>query len=567
MTIFRKIIQNIVPIIIISFAVIFTYWDLPKTFFQQDEWLGFARMISYEATGGVENVLKIPFILGKGHFTPLSYYQLYFEFKLFGLSFEPFVLVSIFTHIVNSVLLFYFVSLLLKNKFLALCSALVFAVGVISNQAVSWIGTSTNTQGAILFLLLSLIFILKYFHNNQKINYHIALFFFFTGLLFKETILFFFILAPIMWFLFGDKIGRREFYLFMKPLIFLGFIYLLLRASLFLIPSSIGVTSANTVNLSLTADVVRLIFAPFKIIPQAIIPQQYLINISDMALFYLYRQYGFPNPYISQTVLFGQVIPYLSIPIILIGFIFYKLALLKKIIDLARSIIFSLVFIMLSSLPFAFIPGDLADFPMYESRHLHAATIGVSVFLVVVLWTIVKGLVKKSKHAYLVMLILLVSLLLFHFNLTRTEIYKVVNVSTARRNISDFIKMSYPKLPQKVVFYTESNTSYYGMPQEEKALPVQINFGLILLVTYNQSSNFPPCLFDFDHESFHMLNQRYEECDGRGFGYFRDYDKLVNAVKENNISMDNIISFSWNGKEGEIRDITSEIKERVRKEP
>ena len=64
-----------------------------------------------------------------------------------------------------------------------------------------------------------------------------------------------------------------------------------------------------------------------------------------------------------------------------------------------------------------------------------------------------------------------------------------------------------------------------------------------------------------------MLNQRYEECDGRGFGYFRDYDKLVNAVKENNISMDNIISFSWNGKEGEIRDITSEIKERVRKEP
>lgn len=569
MIILRKILRNIIPILIIFCAVVFAYWDIPKTFFQQDEWISFARMIVYETTGGIENVLRLPFIQGRGHFTPLSYYQLYLEFKLFGLSFEPFALISIFTHIVNSLLLFYFANLLLKNKFLAFCSGLIFAVGVVSNQAVTWIAASPNTQGAVLFLLLSLIFILKYLQSDKKRSYYMGLFFFFIGMLFKEIILFFFILAPLMWVLFAQKSGKRNLYLFLKPLIIFGFIYFLIRASLFLVPSPVFMQKGNTVNLSFKTDIVRLASSPFKILPQAIIPQQYLINVSDIATFYFYPQYtnnGLINAYFSQTAVFGQVIPLLSIPIILIGFFIYKLLLFKKENNLAKAVVFSLFLVALSGLPFAFIPGDLADLPIYEPRNLHVAVIGASIFLVLIVYGIVRFFLKQNKYAYPLFFFILMPFLLMHLYLTRAEVYRVVNVSNVRKYVLESIKKSYPKLPQKVVFYTQSDTAYYGMPIEEKALPVQVGFGWMLLVWYQKDEKFPVCLFDFEPEAFHMLTQRYRECDERGFGYFRDYDKLINAIRENNISADSIIAYFWKGKTKDFKDITKQLRIKIKKD-
>ena len=562
--------RKLFPAVFLFCIIVLTYWDLPKTFFQQDEWLTFGRMILRETAGGAGDVLSYPFFGGKGHFTPLAYYQLYLQFKFFGLSLEPIVYISIVTHVVNSLLFFYFAYLLLKNKFLAFCSSLFFAVESISNQAVTWIGASTNTQGAVLFLLLSLIFTLKYFQSNRKRNYYMGLIFVFIGLLFKETILFFFILLPLMWFLFEQKKGRRNFYSFLKPLIISGFVYVLMRVFLLFV-SFVNIVQSSKINsLPFTFDIVRLILLPFKILPQSIFPQQYLINISDIATFYFFPQYvsqeGLVNPYFSQTVVFGQVIPLLSIPILLIGFIFYKLLFRRKEVILSKIVVFSLAFIMLSSLPLGFIFGDVGSFPIYESRHLHVAAIGVSIFLVVGLYGVVKFFLKRSKYIPLVLFVVLTPILLTHFILTRMEIDRLVRISIPRKSILQSIITSYPRLPQKIVFYTESDTAYYGMPIEEKALPAQINFGLILLVWYQKNENFPPCLFDFNPQTFHMLAQRYIECDGRGFGYFRDYDKLISAIKENNLSFDNIIAYSWHGKTGELQDITEQIKIKIRED-
>ena len=555
--------------LILFLIVILAYWNLPKTFFQQDEWLSFGKMIFYETTGGVGNVLLVPFLFGKGHFTPLSYYQLYLEFKLFGLSFEPYVYVSIVTHIVNSLLLFYFVYLLLKNKFLAFCSALFFAVESISSQAVTWIGASPNTQGTVLFLLLSLIFIFKYLQNNQKRSYYIALVFFFVGLLFKETILFFFILVLLMWILFGQKKSRKNFVSFLKPLIILGFIYVLIRASLFFVSLANIVPSSKFLNQPFTFDIIRLILLPFKILPQSMFSQHYLIGLSDMATLFFYPQQAFGeivNPYFSQTVVFGQVIPFLSIPILLIGFIAYKLLLKRKEVVFSRIIIFSLAFIMLSSLPLAFILGDAGSLPIYESRHFHMAAIGVGIFLVVGLYAVVNFFLKQSKYVYPILFVILAPILLMHLMLTRTEIDRLVRISIPRESILKSIITSYPKLPQKAVFYTESDTAYYGMPIEEKMLPVQIGFGSMLLVWYQKNEKFPSCLFDFDVQAYDMRYQGYKECSGRGFGYFRDYDKLVVAIKENNISANDIIAYSWKGKTEELKDITEQIRSKIKRD-
>jgi len=551
---------------VIIASVLFAYWELPKTFFQQDEWIGFGIMIYQELKGGLENILISPILQGRGHFSPLIFYQNYLEFKFFGLSLEPYTYVSITTHIANSLLLFYFVYLLLKNKFLAFCSSLVFSINSVSSQAVTWMATSPITQGAVFFLLLSLILTLKYFKNNNKKNYYIGLAFFSVGILSKETVLFLFILYPLMWFLFAGIKSRKHFYLFLKPLVVLGFIYILVRVSLFFVPSQVGTTSGNTVNLDVVSDIVRLIISPFRILPQAIIPQHYLINFSDMATLFFYPQQasgGIVNPYFSQTIVFGQVIPLLSAPILLVGFIVYKFFLRKKEYIFSRALVFSLLLITLSGLPFAFIPGEIANFPIYESRHLHVASIGVSIFLVLILYALVKFFLKKSKYVPLVLFIILIPILLAHLTLTRMEINKTVAISTTRKNILESIKMSYPRIPKKAVFYIESNMSYYGLPIEEKIFPFQSNFGHMLIVWYQNIEKFPGCFYEGEFLRG-LLKQGYKDCGGRGFGYFRDYDKLIYTINENKIPVNNIIAYSWNGKTEKFKDITREVRTKIK---
>ena len=127
------------------------------------------------------------------------------------------------------------------------------------------------------------------------------------------------------------------------------------------------------------------------------------------------------------------------------------------------------------------------------------------------------------------------------------------------------MKSSYPSLPQNVIFFTQSDTAYYGMPDNEKSLPVQIGFGKMLMIWYQKEENYPRCMYEGQF-LLHLLEEGYRNCEDSGFGYFRDYAKLLNAVKTNNIPVGNVISYSWNGKTEEFRDITIEVQDRLRKE-
>ena len=124
------------------------------------------------------------------------------------------------------------------------------------------------------------------------------------------------------------------------------------------------------------------------------------------------------------------------------------------------------------------------------------------------------------------------------------------------------IEEAYPKFPQKVIFFTQSDSSYYGLPKEEKVLPIQSGFGRMLLVWYQDKEKFSGCLYEnlFLHG---LLSQGYKQCDVRGFGYFRDYDKLAEAVRQNQIQPENIIAYSWNGKTQKFTSITEQIRRKL----
>src|SRR3989344_5325801 len=63
---------DIILLVFITFCIIFTYWNLPNTFFQQDEWYGFNIYNQREGLDVFNFIKEVFFTFGKTHYTPLA---------------------------------------------------------------------------------------------------------------------------------------------------------------------------------------------------------------------------------------------------------------------------------------------------------------------------------------------------------------------------------------------------------------------------------------------------------------------------------------------------------------
>jgi hypothetical protein len=153
----------------------------------------------------------------------------------------------------------------------------------------------------------------------------------------------------------------------------------------------------------------------------------------------------------------------------------------------------------------------------------------------------------------------------FHYQNIQRDLITLEKRSVIRKSLLTAVQNDYPKLPEKVIFFTQSDRSYYGMPTSEPTLPVQSGFGRMLLIWYQKTENFPGCLYS-DQFLHDFISQGYRYCDNRGFGYFRDYQKLIEAVRSNNIPLENIIAFSWTSENETFVDMTAEFRKRLRQD-
>ena len=84
----------------------------------------------------------------------------------------------------------------------------------------------------------------------------------------------------------------------------------------------------------------------------------------------------------------------------------------------------------------------------------------------------------------------------------------------------------------------------------------------MILVWYQDDEHFPSCLYE--NQFLHGLREQgYRECNGRSFGYVREYAKLAGIVKTYDVPIDSVIAFSWNGKKESFTDITKTIQEKL----
>ncbi len=567
---FKSLLSQFDIIILVAIAcfIILAYWSLPDTFFQQDEWWAFGIYNIKNGLGGTGYFIKEALInFEKVHYSPLAALGFYLQYKLFDLHFSFYAYVSIFMHIANTVAVFVFIKQLVKSRYVAFLSSIIFATNSVSNQAVSWIAASLNTQSATFFSLVFYILFLQFLKNKEKSKKILTLAFcaLVIGLLFKEIVAPF-LLVPVFYFLYYS--GNKSFVpikkIFTPFIVFLS-LYLLLRFIMYLnAPPIFGSGNVELVQAGIQNYIYRAVALPFRVITQSLIPQNYLLSISEYFIQLSYPQFSYSDgsvdAVIRETIAYDMICFFISILIMTAAFFSYKY--FKNTNKyFAKGIVLFLFIAIFSPILIIFIPGKAGYVSLIESRHLYSGSFAVAGFLVLTFFGFLSRITKNKAKTTLFIIVLIIVIL--NIWKVRNDINELKKISILRKYILTEIMSKYPNLSDKIIIYTTSDKAYYGMPDKEKILPIQVGFGWMLLVWYSRNEHFPSCLYDTTL-FLDILGEGYKECGGRGFGYFRDYDKLIDVVNKNGITTEEIIAYNWDSQKEKFTDISFKIIDKVK---
>ncbi|KKS65486.1 MAG: hypothetical protein UV33_C0002G0007 [Candidatus Daviesbacteria bacterium GW2011_GWA1_42_6] len=550
----NKIKSSLIPIILIILAVAVSYSNLTGSFFEQDEWHSFGYYTYLSSLDGLEFFQTILQNDPLAHFTPLSLFFKMEFYRLFGLNSSAYFFASITFHVLVSLTVYFLALQLTKKKLPAALGGLFFAVNSSHYQAVTWLGTFEGAELSTLFGALSLIGFLIFLDTKRKVLLNLSLLSILIALLFKETALtFLLLLATLIVF---KETGKNKVYTLLKLGGILLF-YILLRSSYLIFGSRGEVAINQEAGNTFLMTGYNVLSLPIKVFSQVLLPNELMVDITNKATtpFGLYQYFG-KGPWILENALRYD---FLMIPAGLI--ICLVLFLIGRRLSIKLPFYLGLLMIIFTLLPFLVLKKYLIYF---DSRYLYTATVGFSL----IISTIIAYLMNDQKFtqtwflklgASLAVLAIIFSM---HLIALKDTIDTHVKLGSLRKQILSKLVYDNPKLPKNAVFYTESDSVYYGLPDQEKILPFQSGFGQTLLVYYQQNEQYSYKFYK-DFFLWEISEQGYRETDGRGFGYYHNFDLLKKDLKQYNIPTDSIIAYSWNSKASTLINITDEVKARL----
>jgi len=560
--------SHICSITIIFLAIGIAYGHLLKGFFLQDEWWTFGDIFFTQGEGVIGYLKYNLMALGKVHAIPISAVIPYIEYILFGINFSYYAVVSLMIHFFSSLAVYYLSLLLIRRRFLAVLVALLFAVNGISYPAVTWVA-AINTQIVVLFSLLCLIFMFLHVKLKLEKKYLLtSLLFLLLALFSNESAFALFLILPVFWIILAGKIDRKIIRKVISPLFFLGLLYLVVRIPIWILAKPIYLEHAQLLTQpNIIVFLYRLAVLSMRILSQAIISQSALLRISEVVMRLGYPQFIAPdnaaNPYLRETIFFDLVNFSIAIALFLLSVYIYFYLKKNKMYAELKAFLIALCLTILSGVMLIFIPGKAGFVALFEPKHLYLVSAGASMFFVLVIYVLALMISKKRKAVTVLMLIFFIPIFLLNAYQIRSNMKELTKTGALRKSFLVRVREQHPDLAKKTVFYLNSNKAYYGMSVEETNLPVQIGFGRMLLVWYQDTENFPTCFYANNY-LLELLSQDYLECDGRGFGYYREYDKLVESVEKNEIPIDNVIAYSWVDRGKRFTDITGQIQEKLK---
>lgn len=492
------------------------YSSIWWVFFQHEEWAAFGNFFS--------GVYIPTFAPAVAHYVPFTVLFVQLYFKLFQLNSYGYVFVSLASHILIVFLVYKIAYKLLTKPWLALLVAGFFALNASSHQATSWLVANTNTHMSTIFALLSILAIVDW----KKI--WLSMFLLIIALLFKETPIALFIFLP---FLVSENWNRLK-------ILISGGIYFVFRFSMLFFARSHIDDRLVTETQSLYEVVTNLFTFPAKMFAESLFPIRLLLSLAK-------HLSGSASDYFVENVSL-QIIYWL----IFIGFVGGSWYLIRKSKDfkLKKTVVFGLLFFFVNSLIYVLSPGRGGSIPVVDSRNLYFPLIGFSIYLISVIY-----ILFKNKAVWIIL-----ALIGIHVVWLNKELISLANIGRERKAILEQVKLENPKLSQRTVFYMESDKPFYGMADDQKIFPFQINLGYTLIVWYWPSERFPRGFGDQTKFLYGMTEEGYREDGGRGIGYFRDFKSLQEAVLKYNLPKESIIAYHYDSGTKRTINITKETR-------
>ena len=540
----RGIVDLVVWFLLLGLILI-TYQDLPKTFFQQDEWASVGLAFS-EGSFAVVNHFSLA-ELAAGKVRVLGTMLNNILLLRFPFTMTPYITLALGVHWLNSVLVYIFSYQFTKRRFIAIIAAFYFSVASISSGAVTWFSAHATAIPNAFFVLISLIWYMKYLQNADTRFRNASFVSAILGFLFKESSIFLFLLLPLLSVLFGKTRRKLKEVVVDHWLVLLYFVFVVVVRTVGLL----GDEGQQGVFVTLQSNTfVRLVthafFYPLLSFSQMYIPPEIMGKATSL----FQAQGGLARVAISDRLAF-----YASIALVVFSFwVAYRNKLSS------RAIHFFIIYCMLSFLPFAVLDRPFSSY--LESRYYYLGVIGASILLGIFFDFILSMFRKKRIQLFVIVLaiFLLTAGIYKNSMFVRREITRQVIAADERKQFLGTLKEIYPDLPNNPIIYiTGDSPGFYGLA--DLSVPFQQGMGYTLMVWYFDTGKVPKSLLS-DMFLWNINDQGYRESEGRGFGYFWDLKRLTREFQTNpHLSADQVVAFQYIAGEKKLVDITSQTKE------
>lgn len=551
----KKIGLSFLSLIFCTFLIwILSYARVPYIFFQQDELMGFG-LFNLRGLGMLLSGLGFKDVV---HFVPVTMSISYSIYKLFGLNQLPYNLIGLTFHTINGILIYILAQKIFKNRVFSILTTILFFASSAGMELVMWPVINLNTV-SLTFSLISIYVLISAYLKKGYLGYRESLYIsilFLLSVFSVEYAAGLMFLIPLVSLLMDKKNKGFKKLSSLTPFFITTAVYLVFRfAPVFF---SSGPTAFDSVtSVGLMDKLIGMIEMPFIYFGQLFFGQQLLIGVSQIISVIFFNNTA--NTQYAEGVLYKYVASLLGIGIIFLVIKGIKIA--RKIDgSLSKYLIIFMMFVIFSAIPFIFVPGKM--FSIFPSRYLYFGAVGYSFLITTVFYVLVK--LKNGKHLFIYSILVIIMIAAGTYNNYKkgNDLYQA---GVVRLKILTSIKSSYPVLPEKVIFYTQSNKSYFGLADNDTILPFQSGLGQTLFLWYYSSEKFSKKFFDNEF-LWGILSEEYKEEDSRGFGYFRNYEKLRDEVKKNKLKPESVIAYKWDYYTNSLIDITEGIRKKLNNE-
>lgn len=528
---------------IVIFISLLVYLPLIKGFFIQEDWHLLLEYSSQrEYANYVFQQLTNP---TSGQYVPVNQVFSYSIFYLFGMNYQAFYVAGLLLHGLAGFMLFTWFVQITKLKIPSLVTAAFFVLAPHHFQATSWVVANIGYSFSVIFMASSFIFFWRWLKEGKLRDGFVSSMFIVLSIFSKDISMFSIVFLPFVTWLLKRKISKViESMVIVLPalLVEIWHVYWL------------KVNPNPYLPLDSYPGFVNLITLPVRGIAESIFPQ-HLIYLLSKGLLFLIPPYSIDK---LNTTIFNQQVETSGAAVIVFLVTCMFLYLGRRLFKDMHFQVFLIggLLTVLSSLSYFFV--DTKSFSLLQPRYIYLPIIGICLAFIPVVNYAIK---RWSSKAVIVIYLVIIFFAASTWGMSERQ----GALGEERKYILETIREVIPVNSGNIIIYVESDTSFYGMSDEIKTLPLQYSPPKTVATYLHDKIYIPDKIYDF----FFMteLGSQGYVSDSRGsYGFFREFEYLLEVVQENNIDITDVYGFKYQGKAKKIVDTTTQTRELLTKQ-